>query len=555
MFTDPKIQSVTETALTRTIRYTDGRTVKSYKPRFWNEPEQAKKELGLFLDTLAKRSQARTEAVVLETLGSSSTMEGGTMLTNKNLRQERFFGFLPMGGGNNQFSNVQKAALLAKRTGRTLVLPPISPNTHIRAWDGRPYSEFYDIPGFIRDSGIEVVEWKEIKTVPSDGIDGYTLPKHFKSHWVDYAEDFPCQVVHNIGKNNNNLFDRFRNQYLLKFVASNVPEDVTQGETSDFAYAENVLLRNNHSSPSSSPHSQQQKQPKPSTPTATPPLTDLLAPLPRDELWQCLSSPYFLEMDEDTGPRLWTEVGKYLRFNARMDALTDLLLQHILLGKPLNHQQLLDPELGSKGNLPPLPSQPAALPEFIIVHLRRGDIVSKCHGLSEDKCLVQIEEIAVQVAKFQNQHKAAWEQQQKKKKEKEKYKPLPVLVTTNEKRKSELAKLERLGWIRIDHGDPEQDKTGHAEDRVKEDDEDETETTPTPTTIQLGTESLFGPYYPSILDGILLTKGRFMIGMINSRMSQLAATRGREWYGHTTVLMKGKGVAEYAAGLAAGADN
>ncbi|KAG0256776.1 hypothetical protein DFQ27_005504 [Actinomortierella ambigua] len=561
LFTDPMIHSVTETALTQTIQYSDGRSVKTYKPRFWNEPEQAKKELGSFLDTLAKRSQARAEARVLEALSSSSTMKD-EVVVSKGWHQERFLGFLPLGGGNNQFANVQKAALLAKRTGRTLVLPPISPNTHIRAWDGRPYSEFYDIPGFIRNSGIDVVEWKEIKTVPSDGIDGYTLPDRFKGHWVDYAEEFPCQVVHDIGKNNKNLYDRFRNQYLLKFVAVNIPEDETHGSASDFSYAENVLLGKSRSSSSTS--GQQQQKENPST-------TDLLTPLPRDELWQCLSSPYFLVMDDESGPRLWSDVGKHLRFNARMDAMTELLLRHILLGKPLDSQKLLDPDLGTKETDSALSSPQPPLPEFMIVHLRRGDIVTKCKGLSEDKCLVQIEEIAVQVAEFQKQHKAAWEkrqQQQQKKKNKNKtrqdqdpqemYKPLPVLVTTNEKRESELAKLDRLGWIRVDHGDPEPRETEQVGDRVQEDDEEEVVTTTTggaaaatgenegesstSTRIRLGTESLLGPYYPSILDGILLTKGKFMIGMVNSRMSQLAATRGHEWYGHKTLLMKGKGV-------------
>ncbi|KAG0227393.1 hypothetical protein BGW42_002983 [Actinomortierella wolfii] len=517
------VQSVTETALTRTIRYVNGKVSKTYKPQFWNQPALAKQELGSFLETLSKRSQAAVETRVVAALATASaagadegdidSMQFFSYFDNSEepLRQERYLGFLPMGGSNNQFVNVQKAALMAKRTGRTLVLPPISPSTHVRTWDGRPYSEFYDIPGFIRNSGIKVVEWHEIKTVPSDGIDGFKLPKQYKDHWIDFAEEFPCQVTANIGKNNSNLYDRFRNQYLLKFVASNVPEDETHGNVTEFAYAENVLLRNNRQATSlNSP-----KIPR-----------DLLDPLPHDELWQCLSCPYFLTMDRETGPMLWNDVGMHLRFNRRLEAMADLLLRHILLGEPLDRQQLTSPLLGTSASLPP---EHPALPEFIIIHLRRGDIVSKCHGVAEEKCLVQIEAIAEQVARFEEQRKREWREE-----ELGPYKPLPVLVATNEQRASELDKLDKLGWIRIDHGDVSEPGSSSIEDATN------------PATkskaIRLGTESLLGPFYPPMLDGILLTRGKYFIGMVKSKMSQLAATRGHEWYGHTTVLMEGSGV-------------
>ncbi|KAG0374379.1 hypothetical protein BGX24_010474, partial [Mortierella sp. AD032] len=79
------------------------------------------------------------------------------------------------------------------------------------------------------------------------------------------------------------------------------------------------------------------------------------------------------------------------------------------------------------------------------------------------------------------------------------------------KRPEELEKLEKLGWIMLDHGDAERNEQGQVKPSK---------------TKKLGTMTALGPFYPPMLDAVLLTRGDYMIGMANSRMSQLARQRG-----------------------------
>ncbi|KAG0247509.1 hypothetical protein BG011_001369, partial [Mortierella polycephala] len=171
-------------------------------------------------------------------------------------------------------------------------------------------------------------------------------------------------------------------------------------------------------------------------------------------------------------------------------------------------------------------------PEFIIVHLRRGDIVNKCApGQDEKECLVQIEAIAEKVDEIEKVRriqalKSVKENDKDKDKNKNNVrKRLPVLVTTNEKRAEELEKISKLGWTLLDHGDPENDSSSSSG------------STSVSRDIKLGTMSSLGPFYPPMLDAVLLTRGDYFIGMRNSRMSQLAAQRGSSWHGHKTILM------------------
>ncbi|KAG0007316.1 hypothetical protein BGZ80_004819, partial [Entomortierella chlamydospora] len=161
--------------------------------------------------------------------------------------------------------------------------------------------------------------------------------------------------------------------------------------------------------------------------------------------------------------------------------------------------------------------------EFIVIHLRRGDIVTKCkNGQSEQECLVQIEEIAERVDKIEKKRRINALHAAKGNNTNVVLERLPVLVATNEKRESELKKLEKLGWILLDHGDKKFDSKG-IEIPSK--------------TVKLGTMSSLGEFYPPMLDAVILTRGDYLIGMANSRMSQLATQRGAAWYGHSTMLM------------------
>ncbi|KAF9194923.1 hypothetical protein BGZ50_005556 [Haplosporangium sp. Z 11] len=482
------IWSKTETDLTSTIRYQNGSISKVFKPAFYKNPSAARQELGSFLETLSTRSwqQGQVQGV-------------GVPVTNS------FFSYLPMGGGNNQFTSLQKAALLAKDLNRTLVIPPISPNSHIKVWAGPRYSEFYDLDTFSDKTGIPVLEWHDLKQTPENPPDSLT------HHWADFSEDFPCIPNGKIGVNDTNLFDHFRSQFLLNFktarpssgsdsdtgdgVYNGEVEDVTQGTSTEYNYARDVLLRDGTPSAVGNGGNKNHGQ---------------------RELWKCLSCPYFLAR-ADLSDRIWNEIGLHLRFNDQIEAMAD---------------QILDLLLPSKVKQESTGAPVRRHPEFIIVHLRRGDIVNKCApGQDEKECLVQIEAIAEKVDEIEKQRRIqALESVKENGKNNTTDKNvilerLPVLVTTNEKRAEELEKLAKLGWTLLDHGDPEDDSSSSSG------------SSSVSRNIKLGTMSSLGPFYPPMLDAVLLTRGDYFIGMKNSRMSQLAAQRGSAWHGHKIILM------------------
>ncbi|KAF9330237.1 hypothetical protein BG006_006807 [Podila minutissima] len=490
----PEFTVLLDTDLTTTVRYTNGTVFKAFKPAFYRDKNKAKKEMGSFMQTLASRSWLTTTVVSSSSTESPSEQDDEEEDDDADAAQglqpsDTFLAYLPMGGGNNQFTTLQKAALLAKDLNRTLLLPPVSPSSHIKTWSGTRYSDFYNLAAFTAHSGIPVLEWHDVKQTPDDP------PKQLVNHWADFAEELPCTPNGGIGVDNKNLYDHFRPQFLLNFKATVPKEDTTLGTATEYEFARDVLLKDGGGGGDD-------KKP---------------------EMWKCLSAPYFLVGPEVSG-RSWAEVGLHLQFNSRIEGMVD---------------EILDKLIGSV----PAPSTPTSTgagrrprrhPEFIIIHLRRGDIVNKCKpGVPESECIVQIEQIAEKVDEIEKKRRiqalsglsdsnAKNNNSDNKESEKQVLQRLPVLVTTNEKRPEELRKLEKLGWIMLDHGDVAHDAQGKV---IKS------------KTTKLGTFSALGPYWPPMLDAVLLTRGDYLIGMRNSRMSQLAAQRGAAWHGHTTMLM------------------
>lgn len=297
-------------------------------------------------------------------------------------------------------------------------------------------------------------------------------------NWLDFAEDFPCIPNGAIGANDKNLYDHFRPQFLMHFKTPANVVDNTHGKSTDYHYARDVLLK------------------------------DVKTPgSDAREMWKCLSCPYFLN-GGDLNDRAWKEIGLHLKFNDKIEKMADDILDVLLKPTPADKVAL---EAAGRRH-----------PEFIIIHLRRGDIVNKCKpGQPEEECIVQIEEIALKVDEIEDKRRiAALEKGGNN--NGTPLERLPVLVTTNEKRPEELLKLETLGWIMLDHGDEEKDASGHVVPSK---------------TIKLGTMTALGQFYPPMLDAVLLTRGDYLIGMSNSRMSQLAVQRGNAWHQHKVMLM------------------
>ncbi|KAF9956564.1 hypothetical protein BGZ72_002668 [Mortierella alpina] len=501
--------------LTSTIQYDDGTQAKLFKAAFFKDAVAAKKEMGSFMHTLATqswRTRAPTEMserVKYPIIGSENNSDLGDgnakeegkenddrdQQMNAGKASGRYFTYLPMGGGNNQFISLQRAALLAKDLNRTLILPPISPNSHIKSWAGPRYSTFYDIDSLTTKSGVPIIEWHDLKQTPED------VPGDFAHHWLDFSEDFPCIPNGGIGTGTreHTLFDHFRPQFLLNYSAIILQEDKTQGKATDYNYARDVLLKDYPLSAL----------------TPSGPETAATEAGADPHMWKCLSSPYSLG-GPDVGDRSWYEIGTHLRFNDKTEAMVDDILD-VLLGPVENTVKTAAIDKTK-------PFRPH--PEFIIIHLRRGDIVTKCPvGVAEKDCIVQIEEVAEKVDEIEKTRRIAALAKHKTNNQDEssfQHKRLPVLVATNEKQAEELEKLNRLGWILLDHGDEEKDDEGKAKPS---------------NTKKLGTMSRLGPWFPPMLDAVLLTRGNYLIGMRKSRMSILATQRGKAWHGHSTMLM------------------
>ncbi|KAF9127811.1 hypothetical protein BGX30_014629 [Mortierella sp. GBA39] len=503
---------ISDTDLTTTFRYENGTESRVFKPNFFKNGPAAKKELGSFLQTLATRAWVVHQPEHRDEGGAEEKEEHENDDQeddnhDQNAVPDRYFSYLPMGGGNNQFMSLQKAALLAKDLKRTLILPPISPNSHIRTWAGPRYSQFYDLGSFTQKSGIPVLEWHDIKMTPEN------VPGGFGHQWEEFSEDFPCTPNGGIGLGDTSLYDKFRQQFLLKYVKTIAADDKTEGKSTDYKYARDVLLKDTTTT-------------APAAGTAPPPNGEIAID---PNMWKCLSCPYFLG-GPDVGPRTWAEVGVFLRFNEKIEAMVDDILD-VLLGPAIEGEPATTagPVVGSTSNTHKA-FRPH--PQFIIVHLRRGDIVNKCPaGMAEKDCIVQIEAIADKIDEIEKVRRTAALAALKKTMTDDDpasdgrnyvHKRLPVLVTTNEQRREELDKIDRLDWILLDHGEDEKDEKGQVKPSM---------------TKKLGTELRFGPWYPPMLDAVLLTRGDYLIGMANSRMSILATQRGAAWHNHHTMVM------------------
>ncbi|KAF9975062.1 hypothetical protein BGZ65_008441 [Modicella reniformis] len=507
------IITTTTTELVTVTQYANGTRNKEFKAKFFKNPFGARKEMGSFMETLAKRTwwvNSQTAQAHHDDGDDDGDDEGVPMAPT-----DAFFAYLPMGGSNNQFSSLQKAALLAKDLKRTLIIPPISPNSHIKVWSGPRYSEFFNLKTFSAKTGIPFLEWHDIKQTPDHPPEGRWGYHH---GWTDFTEDFPCVPNAGIGVKNTQLYDHFRSQFLLKFK-SWLPKgvkDSTKGKAVDYAFVRDVLLKDNHNDDVQTSENNKTK-------------TKTQEEKSKPEMWKCLSCPYFLTGSNVTD-RMWHEIGLYLRFNNKTERMVDEILDLLLpSGIKKKEEEEEEEEVSTLKH-----SRRRHHPEFIIVHLRRGDIVNKCKpGQDEKDCLVQIEEIAVKVEKIETERRDQNNARRSNNNESTMIpERLPVLVATNEKRPEELEKLNKLGWIVIDHGD--EAETGSEPESDYHQDQGLHKTT---RNKKLGTMTKLGPFYPPMLDAVLLTRGNYMIGMSNSRMSQLAALRGAAWYGHKTMLM------------------
>jgi len=169
---------------------------------------------------------------------------------------------------------------------------------------------------------------------------------------------------------------------------------------------------------------------------------------------------------------VWELVGTNVHFSKRMEDLADGYLR-----KVLGVEDAVE------------------VPPFIPVHIRRTDFAGSCHDIPVKDCLAPLSAYARRI-------KQAHEEIVKR------HGPDSILATasqrvvvsSDEDDPAWWEQVRAMGWLYIDH--------------AKE-----------------GTASTYGPWYPTIIDAVIQSRGAAMVGTVSSTMSMVSARRVRDWNG------------------------
>jgi hypothetical protein len=144
------------------------------------------------------------------------------------------------------------------------------------------------------------------------------------------------------------------------------------------------------------------------------------------------------------------------------------------------------------------PSAPPQNP-YIAIHMRRGDIWKKCSSVNRAVCIIPFDlyEEAVSRAREQfallSSSSSSLSSQH-----------LPVIVTTDSESEEDFAKIEELGWHRLDHS-------------------------------KYGTAERWGFFGPAVIDAVVLAHSEVFVGSAKSTMTKVAALRQSAWWGRTAL--------------------
>ncbi|KAI8601290.1 hypothetical protein EDD21DRAFT_110992 [Dissophora ornata] len=384
--------------------------------------------------------------------------------------------YLPFEGISNQFYSFQNAAILARRLNRTLVVPPITSNRHDRLGTNQPWSNYMDLEHMSIHSGVQLVEWYTIKYVDPasrqmiETGSRTNLPKL----WKDQAERLPCQVIRNYGHDyfvgeEDSIGADFAYQFLLDLELVPVP-GFALGEPVDFV---GDIVDHNQNS------------------------TDHII---------CLTftfTPQFQRGHNGRGPG-WKEAGQYVRFLPRFASYVEDLIA-FRFGELESHIHPRPPvDLGTsildKGPLAEtFLSRKPPYKDYIAIHLRRGDIETKCKGMNStaSDCITPLSEYKQHVDGIVASLPEHTER------------PNVVLVSDTDS-EAEKREIDSYGWYRLDHAvDPN----------------------------LLEASKVLGPFSPALIDSAVLTgrSARWVIGSRRSTMSWLAAMRISTWNNRTII--------------------
>ncbi|KAF8949188.1 hypothetical protein BGZ52_006064 [Haplosporangium bisporale] len=75
----------------------------------------------------------------------------------------KYLVYLPYAGITNQFYGMLRGMEVAKATGRTLIIPPITASSHDKSKQNQPWSKFLNLKRFTDLTGIKVIEFHQLR--------------------------------------------------------------------------------------------------------------------------------------------------------------------------------------------------------------------------------------------------------------------------------------------------------------------------------------------------------------------------------------------------------
>ncbi|KAM0791899.1 hypothetical protein ACM66B_004153 [Microbotryomycetes sp. NB124-2] len=404
------------------------------------------------------------------------------------LRDElRYITALPYGGHANMFIALQRLILLGKMTNRVVILPTFDP-AHVKG-DAVPVEMFYDLDRFYAETRIPIVPMNEIKSMGWTGkppraekISCWSLSEKTVGFAANYIEAF---ARHDLELEYFPLPDiaRAAGGFDLSFDALRLFD--FQDKSAWIRQVREELLP---------------QRPEQSFKTREDKLKNVKerfdpvnAQPPSEQLF-CLDNSFFMGpimfpepfhegLPEE--PRIagegssWTEVGQHMHFTETLELAADEVLMD-LFGV----------------------SKPSLIPPYISIHIRRGDFKAFTGFTPLERYTAALDRVRERLQEridhpytwdgpgrkhFQSYGITAYE--------------YPVVATTDEAPNSDFVKeLKALGWHVLDHD-------------------------------KFGTADKWGPWYPSMLDAVILSRGKSFVATSASTYSHLAGLRVKFWHG------------------------
>ncbi|KAG0025383.1 hypothetical protein BGZ82_010054 [Podila clonocystis] len=310
---------------------------------------------------------------------------------------------MPYAGLTNQFMALEKAAYVAKRLSRTLVIPPIISNSHDAHNANQRWSDFFDLAQFTALSGIPVVEWSDLRPLSREqayiGRQKAQLKERSYDLWDGLAEDLPCQIVYGFGGSEplHNTELTFMRQFMFRprFV------DPPARDPKTVVYSREAIGIKDNSNMQDI--------------VTVDDLVDRYSSTTSYEEEHVLFLSHSFKLKDPIEPRRsWEHAGQHLHFRRKVNEYAARLLRHRI------------PELGLKG-------------KYIAIHLRRGDIWQKCQATDADAMMRCVTPLGHYAEAVEAARGLAQDQR------------LPVIVTTDSQSSEDHQTIARLGWRRLNH--------------------------------------------------------------------------------------------------------